>query len=142
VTQGSLIAAGVLYGGTINGVEIIQGGILISTPGFYGKVNDSVTTTGNLGILIPIYIDVEPAVYIIDPTYTPVIKNTSGIVLQTAPWTQQTADISAADKAAIAAESATAVWDAPQSSYTTAGSMGAALDDTLKLPEFIALQNP
>lgn len=101
VTEGDLIAQGVVYAGTIDGVTIINGGILISTPGFYGKVNDSVTTTGNLGILVPIFIDVDPAVYAIDPTYTPVIKNTSGIVLQTAPWTQQTADISAVDKADI-----------------------------------------
>jgi len=101
VTQGSLIAAGVLYGGTIDGVEIIQGGILISTPGFYGKVADSVTTTNDLGILVPIYIDVEAAVYTADPTYTPVRKNTSGLILQTAPWTKMTADISSLDKTDI-----------------------------------------
>ena len=100
-TQGNLIAAGVLYGGTIDGVEIINGGILIGTPGFYGQVSNSVTTVNDLGILIPIYIDVEPAVYVADPTYTPVKKNTSGIVLQTAPWTQQTADLSAVDKTDI-----------------------------------------
>lgn len=100
-TEGDLIAAGVLYGGTIDGVEIINGGILIGAPGFYGKVNDSVTTVNDLGILIPIYIDVEPAVYVADPTYTPVKKNTSGIVLQTAPWTQMTADLSAVDKTDI-----------------------------------------
>lgn len=101
VTEGDLIAQGVVYAGSINGVEIINGGILISTPGFYGKVNDSVTTATNLGYLVPIYIDVEPGVYIIDPTYTPVLKNSSNIVLQTAPWTKQTADISALDKADI-----------------------------------------
>jgi hypothetical protein len=101
VTEGDLIAQGVVYAGSINGVEIINGGILISTPGFYGKVNDSVTTATNLGYLVPIYIDVEPAVYVIDPTYTPVLKNSSNIVLQTAPWTKQTADISALDKADI-----------------------------------------
>ena len=100
-TEGSLIAAGVLYGGTIDGVEIINGGILIGTPGFYGKVNDSITTVNDLGILIPIYIDIEPAVYVADPTYTPVKKNTSGIVLQTAPWTQMTADLSSVDKTDI-----------------------------------------
>jgi hypothetical protein len=100
-TEGDLIAAGVLYGGTIDGVEIINGGILIGTPGFYGQVSNSVTTVNDLGILIPIYIDVEPAVYVVDPTYTPVKKNTSGIVLQTAPWTQMTADLSAVDKTDI-----------------------------------------
>lgn len=100
-TQGSLIAQGVVYGGTIDGVEIINGGISIGTPGFYGKVNDSVTTVGDQGILVPIYVDVLPSVYVADPTYTPVKKNTSNIVLQTAPWTQQTADISAVDKTDI-----------------------------------------
>jgi hypothetical protein len=101
VTQGSLIAAGVLYGGTIDGVEIIQGGILISTPGFYGKVADSVTTTNDLGILVPIFIDVLPAVYTADPTYSAVRKNSSGLILQTAPWTKMTADISSVDKTDI-----------------------------------------
>lgn len=100
-TQGALIAQGVIYGGSIDGVEIINGGISIGTPGFYGKVNDSVTTVGDQGILVPIYVDVLPSVYIADPTYTPVKKNTSNIVLQTAPWTQQTADISAVDKTDI-----------------------------------------
>lgn len=100
-TQGSLIAQGVVYGGSIDGVEIINGGISIGTPGFYGKVNDSVTTTGDQGILVPIYVDVLPSVYVTDPTYTPVKKNTSNIVLQTAPWTQATADISAVDKTDI-----------------------------------------
>jgi hypothetical protein len=101
VTQGSLIAAGVLYGGTIDGVEIIQGGILISTPGFYGQVANSVTTTNDLGILVPIFIDVLPAVYTADPTYSAVRKNTSGLILQTAPWTKMTADISSVDKTDI-----------------------------------------
>lgn len=100
-TQGALIAQGVIYGGSIDGVEIINGGISIGTPGFYGKVNDSVTTVGDQGILVPIYVDVLPSVYVADPTYTPVKKNTSNIVLQTAPWTQQTADISAVDKTDI-----------------------------------------
>jgi hypothetical protein len=101
VTEGDLIAAGVVYAGSINGVSIINGGIEITTPGFYGKVNDSVTTTTPLGILVPIYIDVDPAVYVADPTYTPVQKNSSNIVLQTAPWTQMTADISTVDKTDI-----------------------------------------
>jgi hypothetical protein len=101
VTEGDLIAAGVVYAGSIDGVSIINGGIEISTPGFYGKVNDSVTTTTALGILVPIYIDVDPAVYVADPTYTPVQKNSSNIILQTAPWTQMTADISSVDKTDI-----------------------------------------
>lgn len=113
VTEGDLIAAGVVYARTIDGVTIINGGILISTPGFYGQVNNSVTTTSALGILVPIYIDVDPGVYVIDPTYLPVQKNTSGIVLQTAPWTKQTADISATDKAGIASETVAAMNAAP-----------------------------
>ena len=110
-TQGSLIAQAVIYGGTIDGVEIIQGGLSIGTAGFYGKVNDSVTTTNDLGILVPISIEVLPSVYVADPTYTPVKKNTSGIVLQYAPWTKQTADISSADKSDIATASASSTWN-------------------------------
>jgi hypothetical protein len=101
VTQGDLIAAGVVYGGSIDGVEIIEGGIIIGTPGFYGKVADSVTTTSDLGILVPLYIEVLASVYVTDPTYSPIRKNTSGIILQYAPWTKQTADISSTDISSI-----------------------------------------
>lgn len=110
VTQGALIAQGVVYGGTIDGVTIVQGGISIGTPGFYGQVNNSVATTNDLGILIPIYIDVLPSVYAVDPTYTPVKKNTSGITLQTSPWTKQTATISSSDRTVMAVTTSTAVW--------------------------------
>ena len=97
-------------GSVIDGFVIIQGGIVIGTPGFYAQVNNSVTTTSDLGVLVPLYIAVLPAVYVADPTYTPVRKNTSGIVLQSAPWTKQTADLSPDDMEEIAALSATAVW--------------------------------
>jgi hypothetical protein len=99
--------------GTTEGFTIISGGVYISSPAFYAQVNNSVTTTTNLGILIPLYFDVDPAVYIADPTYTPTKKNTSGIVLQTAPWTQQTATISQTDKEDIAAETVAAMNAAP-----------------------------
>jgi hypothetical protein len=112
VVSGQLIAQTVVYSGAaiIDGFTIIQGGLVIGTPGFYAQVNNSVTTTTDLGVLVPLYIAVLPAVYIADPTYTPVRKNTSGIVLQYAPWTKQTADLSPDDIEEIAAASATAVW--------------------------------
>jgi hypothetical protein len=138
VVYGELPAYISVLTGTTEGFTIISGGVYISSPAFYAQVNTSVTTTTNLGILIPLYFDVDPAVYIADPTYTPTKKNTSGIVLQTAPWTQQTATISQTDKEDIAAT----VWDSTQADYTTAGTMGKSLKDSLKLPEFIALQNP
>jgi hypothetical protein len=109
VVYGELPAQVSLFAGSTAGFTIIQGGILISSPVFYAQVNNSVTTTTNLGILIPLYFDVDPAVYIADPTYTPTVKNTSGIVLQTAPWTQQTATISQTDKADIALETVAAM---------------------------------
>jgi hypothetical protein len=138
VVYGELPAYISVLTGTTAGFTIISGGVYISSPAFYAQVNNSVTTTTNLGILIPLYFDVDPAVYIADPTYTPTKKNTSGIVLQTAPWTQQTATISQTDKEDIAAT----VWDSEQADYTAAGTMGKSLKDSLKLPEFIALQNP
>jgi hypothetical protein len=112
VVYGELPAYISVLTGTTEGFTIISGGVYISSPAFYAQVNNSVTTTTNLGILIPLYFDVDPAVYIADPTYTPTKKNTSGIVLQTAPWTQQTATISATDKADIASLSATDTLDA------------------------------
>jgi hypothetical protein len=138
VVYGELPAYISVLTGTTEGFTIISGGVYISSPAFYAQVNNSVTTTTNLGILIPLYFDVDPAVYIADPTYTPTKKNTSGIVLQTAPWTQQTATISQTDKEDIAAT----VWDSEQADYTVEGTMGKSLKDSLKLPEFIALQNP
>jgi hypothetical protein len=142
VVYGSLPAQVSIFAGSTAGFSIIQGGIYITSPVFYAQVDNAVTTTTNLGILIPLYFDVDPNVYILNPAYTATKKNTSGIVLQTAPWTQQTATISATDKADIAAESAATVWDSEQADYTTAGTMGKSLKDSLKLPEFIALQNP
>jgi hypothetical protein len=101
VVYGSLPAQVSIIAGTTEGFSIIQGGILISSPVFYAKVNDSITTTTNLGVLIPLYFQVAASVYITNPAYTPVKKNSSGIVLQTAPWTQQTASISEQDKDTI-----------------------------------------
>lgn len=139
VVYGELPAYISVLTGTTAGFTIISGGVYISSPAFYAQVNNSVTTTTNLGILIPLYFDVDPAVYIADPTYTPTKKNTSGIVLQTAPWTQQTATISATDKADII----NGVWDAETSDHTIPGTTGAALgdaSDALTLPEFLALK--
>lgn len=95
LNDGATIAAAAVAAGDLNGFALMRGGFVIRTAGFYGKVADSVTTVGNLGILIPLSIYVDPAVYTTLPTYTPVEKNTSGIVLQYAPWTQQEADVPA-----------------------------------------------
>ena len=101
VVYGELPAYISILTGTTAGFSIITGGILITSPAFYGKVNDSITTTTDLGVSIPLYFQVDPSVYIANPNYTPVKKNSSGIILQTAPWTQQTAVISETDKTSI-----------------------------------------
>jgi hypothetical protein len=103
VVYGELPAYVSILSGTTAGFDIITGGVYISSPAFYAKVNNSVTTTTALGILIPLYFQVAPSVYVANPSYTPVKKNSSGIVLQTAPWTQQTAVISETDKSSIRA---------------------------------------
>jgi hypothetical protein len=120
VVTSATIGAAVAYGGFTDGILIRQGGLLISTPAFYGKVADSVTTTTDLGILMPIFIAVADSVYVTDPTYVPVKKNSSGITLQTAPWTKQTAAIASTDKVDIA----TFVW---------ANSNGASVSSNTKL---------
>jgi hypothetical protein len=116
VINGSNIALGAILGGTLDGFEIIDGGFQIGSPAFYAQVNNSVTTVGAAGFSVPLYVEVLPAFYIADPTYTPTRKNTSGIVLQTAPWTQQTASISETDKAGIATE----VWTDPSGTKVVA----------------------
>ena len=101
VVYGSLPAQVSIIAGTTAGFAIITGGILITSPVFYAKVNDSITTTTDVGVLIPLYFQVAASVYVANPSYTPVKKNSSGIILQTAPWTQQTAVISETDKTSI-----------------------------------------
>jgi len=101
VVYGELPAQVSILSGTTAGFDIIPGGVYISSPAFFAKVNDSVTTTTNVGVLIPLYFQVAASVYIANPSYTPVKKNSSGIILQTAPWTQQTAVISETDKTSI-----------------------------------------
>jgi hypothetical protein len=113
VVYGSLPAQVSIVAGSTAGFTIIQGGILITSPVFYAKVNDSITTTTNFGILIPLYFQVADSVYVANPSYTPVKKNSSGIVLQTAPWTQQTAVISETDKTGIADKTLEAMNDVP-----------------------------
>jgi len=101
VTQGALIAAGALFANTTEGFAIKNGGFLISSPDFYSKVDDTVTSGGNLGISVPLYAQVADSVYVIMPTYTVAVSNTSGVVLSYAPWTKATAAISAQDKSDI-----------------------------------------
>jgi hypothetical protein len=93
VTQGNLIAAASVTLNDVNTIKVIQGGIIVHSPGFYGKIADSVTTVGAMGIFAPIFVDVDPDVYVAMPTYSPVEKNSSGLVLQTARWTKLEADI-------------------------------------------------
>ena len=130
VVDGALPAQVSIFAGSVAGFTIIPGGIEITSPVFYAKVNDSVTTTTNLGVLIPLYFQVAASVYVINPSYTPTKKNSSGIVLQTAPWTQQTAVISATDKADISSYSANAVWNTPTSNVTSSNTMGSAIKST------------
>jgi hypothetical protein len=101
VVYGSLPAQISILAGSTAGFSIVTGGILITSPVFYAKVNDSITTTTDVGVLIPLYFQVAASVYVANPNYTPVKKNSSGIILQTAPWTQQTAVISETDKTSI-----------------------------------------
>jgi hypothetical protein len=93
VNSGSLIALAALSANNVDGFALIRGGFIIRSPGFYGKVADSVTEDTDMGIYVPLYVMVDPGVYTIDPTYTPVKKNSSGVVLGVALWTQQEADV-------------------------------------------------
>jgi len=126
VVYGALPAQVSIFAGSTEGFTIRQGGIYITSPVFYAKVNEAITTTNELGILIPLYFQVAPSVYALNPAYTPTKRNASGIVLQTAPWTQQTATISEPDKKAIAL----ATWDTAKTAVTTANSMGETVKTT------------
>jgi hypothetical protein len=106
VVDGSNVGLGSITAGSLEGFTIISGGFEIGSPAFYAQVNNSVTTVGASGFLVPLVVNVLSSVYVADPTYTPTRKNSSGIVLQTAPWTKQTATISSLDQAEIASS----VW--------------------------------
>jgi hypothetical protein len=93
VTQGALIAAASTAANSVDGFALIQGGFVLRTPGFYGKVSDTVTEDTDMGIYVPLYVLVDPSVYVTDPTFTPVKKNSSGVVLGVALWTQIQADV-------------------------------------------------
>lgn len=108
--DGSLFGAAVIYGNSIEGFRIAQGGISIATNAYYLQVNDSVTTATDLGYLMPLVLFINADIYITDPTYTPVRMNSSGLVLQTAPWTKLTANISASDQTILAVTTSSAVW--------------------------------
>ena len=123
VVYGSLPAQVSIIAGSTAGFTIIPGGVLITSPVFYAKVNDSITTTNALGILIPLYFQVAANVYVLNPAYTPVKKNSSGIVLQTAPWTQQTAVISETDKASIRSGLALEATVATKASQTSVNAL-------------------
>jgi hypothetical protein len=101
VVDGSWLGSAVIYDGAIDGFKFIQGGIYINNSKFYLKVNDSITTPTNLGYLLPLFIDVNPDIYVSYPSYSIIEMNTSDIVLQYSPWTKITAEISAVDKTDI-----------------------------------------
>jgi hypothetical protein len=134
VINGDTIGLGSILGGSLDGFAIISGGFEISSPVFYAQVDNSVTTVGPAGFSVPLVVTVLPAVYILDPTYTPTRKNTSGIVLQTAPWTQQTASISQADKADIAAT----VWNTPTEDIVEPNTIGTTVKTLENTSKYIS----
>jgi hypothetical protein len=109
VTQGSDAAAGAAFAGTTDLFEIADGGFILRSTGLYSKVAESVLTDTDMGIYLPLQIYVDPSVYAMDPTFTPVKKNGAGVVLGVALWTKQAASVTPQDQAGIAAE----VWKAP-----------------------------
>lgn len=93
VVSGGSIAWKSLDDNSVEWFSLIRGGMVIRSSTFFCKIDDSVTTVSNLGVLLPLVINVDADVYNAMPTYTPVLKNSSDLVLQYAPWTQQEADV-------------------------------------------------
>lgn len=108
VVSGGTIAQAALAANSVDGFSLMRGGFVIRSPAFYGKIADSVTSVSDLGILVPLAISVDSSVYTAMPTYTPVVKNAAGLVLQYAPWTQQ--------------ESAVPTWVAAEATLVAAAS--------------------
>ncbi len=102
VKLGYMAAAGCLVAGTVGNFKFIDGGLVLNTNKFYGKIADSITTLPDTGIYLPIYVEVDPAVTAADPTFKPVKKNNSGLLLSYALWTKQAAALTLSDRVATA----------------------------------------
>lgn len=102
VKLGYMAAAGALVSGTVGGYSFIDGGLVLHTNRFYGKIADSVTTLPDSGIYLPLYVEVDPAVTAAYPDFRPVKKNSSGLLLSHALWTKQAAALTLADRTSTA----------------------------------------
>lgn len=98
VKLGYMAAAGALISNSVDTYRFIEGGLVLNTNKFYGKIADSVTVLPDSGIYLPIYVEVDPAVMAAYPTFKPVKKNSSGLLLSYALWTKQSAQLTQADK--------------------------------------------
>lgn len=102
VKLGYMAAAGALATGTVGAFKFIEGGLVLSSNRFYGKIADSVTVLPDSGIYLPLYVEVDPAVTAADPSYRPVRKNSSGLLLSYALWTKQAAALTLNDRTSTA----------------------------------------
>ena len=102
VKLGYMAAAGALISNSVDTYRFIEGGLVLNTNKFYGKIADSVTVLPDSGIYLPIYVEVDPAVMAAYPAFKPVKKNSSGLLLSYALWTKQSAQLTQADKISTA----------------------------------------
>lgn len=102
VKLGYMAAAGALISNSVDTYRFINGGLVLNTNKFYGKIADSVTVLPDSGIYLPIYVEVDPAVMAAYPAFKPVKKNSSGLLLSYALWTKQSAQLTQADKISTA----------------------------------------
>jgi len=102
VKLGYMAAAGALVSGTVDIYKFVDGGLVLKTNKFYGKIADSVTVLPDTGIYLPIYVEVEPEVLVQYPNFKPVQKNTSGLLLSFALWTKLSASLTIADRTSTA----------------------------------------
>lgn len=102
VTRGYMAAAGALSSGSVGSFKFIEGGLVLSSNRFYGKIADSVTVLPDSGIYLPLYVEVDPSVTTADPSYRPVRKNSSGLLLSYALWTKQSAALTLNDRTSTA----------------------------------------
>lgn len=102
VKLGYMAAAGALVSGTVDIYKFIVGGLILRSNKFYGKIADSITVLPDTGIYLPIYVEVDPEVAALYPTFKPVQKNASGLLLSYALWTKQAAALSMDDRTSTA----------------------------------------
>lgn len=115
VSEGTIGFSAALEANTASLFTTDAGSVVLGSSNLYVQANDSFTSASvpASGLYVPLVIRSSVV------GYNPLRKNVNGVVLGTALWTQETAAMAAADRAAVAQQTAADVWSATTRTLTT-----------------------